>query len=246
MSVIVVLHQPQDIVNIALVVRAMKNFALRTLRLVQPAEYDTYRIEGIAHKTGDVLKRVTVFDALDEAVADCVHVVGFTARGRAAKRNVQRVRDAMNDVVAARRDGPVALVFGREDKGLSNAELDRCHRTATIPTNPDHSSMNLGQAFAIVAYEVFLAEASLPPLKAPRKEAPLVRHESLEHLFGAADTALGAIDFFKTRNPDIVMRSVRELVHRVPMDEREAKLVTAMCVEVIRYLERAGVREVRR
>ena len=84
--IVVVLHEPQDLVNIAHVVRAMKNFGFRDLRLVTPREYDAYRIEGIAHQTQDVLARVARFDRLDEALADCVHVIGFTARGRTAKR----------------------------------------------------------------------------------------------------------------------------------------------------------------
>src|SRR5687767_7254238 len=91
---IVVLHEPQDLVNIAHVVRSMKNFGLKDLRLVRPAEYDAYRVEGIAHQTQDILGRVRVFDELAEALADCVHVVGFTARGRTAKRNVRRPTEA--------------------------------------------------------------------------------------------------------------------------------------------------------
>ena len=137
MNLVVVLHQPQDLVNIATVIRAMKNFALRNLRLVEPAVFDQHRIEGIAHKTGDILKRVELFDDLDEALADCTHVVGLTARGRTAKRNVQLPRTAAGEIIDAAEQGQVALLFGREDKGLSNAELDRCHRSVTIPTNPD-------------------------------------------------------------------------------------------------------------
>src|SRR6267378_5990842 len=114
----VVLHEPQDLVNIAHVVRGMKNFGLRDLRLVNPREYEAYRVEGIAHQTQDVLARVRVVPALEDALADCVHVVGFTARGRTAKRNLQRPRDAAAEVVALADSGPVALLFGREDKGL--------------------------------------------------------------------------------------------------------------------------------
>lgn len=243
MSLVVILHESQDLVNVALVVRAMKNFGLRDLRLVRPAEYDTHRIAGIAHQTGDVVRRVRLFDDLDAALADCRFVVGFTARGRAAKRNALRVRDAVPEIRARSAEGRTALVFGREDKGLSNAELDRCHRAATIPANPQHSSLNLGQAFAVVAYEVFAA-GDLPPLKTPRRGAPSARHESLERLFHDARAALDAIEFFKTRNGQIVMRTLRDLVHRTPLDEREVKLVRAMCLEVLRYLERTGVREV--
>jgi tRNA C32,U32 (ribose-2'-O)-methylase TrmJ len=97
MSVLVVLHQPQDLVNIAHVVRVMKNFGFRDLRLVAPREYDAYRVEGIAHQTADVLARVKVVDTLDEALGDCVHVVGFTARGRTAKRRPKLRRRPRRD-----------------------------------------------------------------------------------------------------------------------------------------------------
>ena len=80
MNVVVVLHEPQDLVNIAAVVRAMKNFGLRDLRLVQPAEYDTFRIEGIAHNTADLLKRVVRCETLEEALADCHFVAGGACR----------------------------------------------------------------------------------------------------------------------------------------------------------------------
>src|SRR5947209_18445564 len=116
MSVIVVLDHPQDLVNIAHVVRGMKNFGLRDLRLVNPREYEAYRIEGIAHQTQDVLAHVRTYPSFADALADCVHVVGFTARGRTAKRNLQRPRDAAIEVMSLAEGGPVALLFGREDK----------------------------------------------------------------------------------------------------------------------------------
>src|SRR5882672_12561434 len=139
----VVLHEPQDLVNIAHVVRGMKNFGLRDLRLVNPREYEAYRVEGIAHQTQDVLARVQTFTALEDALADAVHIVGFTARGRTAKRNLQRPRDAAGEVVALGDQETVALLFGREDKGLSNEALDRCHRIVTIPSDPAYASLNL-------------------------------------------------------------------------------------------------------
>src|SRR2546425_240275 len=94
MSVVVVLHEPQELVNIAHVVRALKNFGFRDLRLVRPREYDAFRVEGIAHQTQDILARVTQHERLEDALADCVHVVGFTSRGRSAKRNQQHPRPA--------------------------------------------------------------------------------------------------------------------------------------------------------
>ena len=240
--IVVVLHEPQDLVNIAHVVRGMKNFGVRDLRLVRPREYEAYRVEGIAHQTQDVLARVRTFDSLEEALADCVHIVGFTARGRTAKRNLQRPRDAAEEVLALAAGGaggPVALLFGREDKGLSNDALDRCHRVVTIPSDPSYASLNLGHAVIIMLYELALAKgADDCPFKAPRRPSEPAEAAELERLFVDVARALQAIEFFKTRNADGVMRTMREIAHRAPLDAREVKLLRAIAIEVTKYGER--------
>ncbi|HEX4575526.1 MAG TPA: TrmJ/YjtD family RNA methyltransferase [Gemmatimonadales bacterium] len=235
----VVLDEPQELVNIAHVVRALKNFGFRDLRLVRPREYDAYRIEGIAHQTQDILARVAQFDQRDEALADAVHVVGFTARGRSAKRNVQRPRAAAAEILARAESGPVALMFGREDKGLPNAALDRCHRVVTMPTEPAYPSLNLAHAVVLMLYELALARgAEAQPFKAPRREGPPATGEDLERLVGDVEAALRVIEFFKTRQAENVLRTVREVMHRTPLDAREAKLLRAMAIEVVKYGER--------
>ena len=237
---IVILDHPQELVNIAHVVRAMKNFAVRDLRLVEPVEYDAYRIEGIAHRSGDVLKRVRTFASLNEAIADCVHVVAFSARGRTAKRNVQRPREAAAEIVALAEQGTVALLFGREDKGLSNDDLDRAHRVCVIPTDDAYPSMNLGHAVAVMLYELSLARGSeAQPVKAPRRNAPPAEAALLEQLHADIEKALDAIEFFKTREKELIMRTVRNVVQRVPMDQREAKLLRAMAIETAKRIERS-------
>src|SRR2546425_3577283 len=221
MSIVVVLNRTEDLVNIAGVVRAMKNFDLKDLRLVAPVDYDPYRIEGIAHNTGDLLKRVRRCDGLEEALADGVHVVGMTARQRSAKRNVQRPREAAPEILAAATLGTVVILLGPEDTGLLNDELDRCHRIVTIPTNARYASLNLTQAFTVMAYELLLARG-VPAFKRARREAPPPTQEEFERLFGDAERALAPIDFFKTRQREGVMRTLREVVHRTPLDQREA------------------------
>src|SRR5438034_773346 len=221
MTVAVVLHEPQDLVNIAHVVRALKNFGFHDLRLVSPREYDPYRVEGIAHQTQDVLARVARFDRLEDALLDCVHVVGFTARGRAAKRSLQRPREAAAEILTRGEGGPVALLFGREDKGLPNDALDRCHRVVTIPTSPAYPSLNLAHAVVLMLYELALARGDEQrPFKAPRRKGPPVTVDDLERLFADAEAALRAIDFFKTRQVEGVMRTLREVIHRTPLDQR--------------------------
>lgn len=235
----VVLHEPQELVNVAHVIRAMKNFGFSDLRLVQPREYDAVRIEGIAHQTHDVLSRVVCVESLDAALADCVHVVGFTARGRSAKRNLQRPREAAAESVAATAGGPVALVFGREDKGLTNQALDRCHRVVTIPTTPSYASLNLAHAVVLMLYELALTlGAGTLAFKPPRRPAETSRVDELERLFADAERALDAIGFFKTREREHILRTLREIGHRVPLDQREAKLLRAMAIEVVKHSER--------
>ena len=239
--VTVVLAEPQELVNVAHVVRAMKNFGVRDLSLVAPAEYDPYRIEGIAHRSADLLKRVRVFATLDQALADCVHVAGFTARGRTAKRNVQRPREAAAEIAAMSGTARVALLFGREDKGLSNEALDRCHRIVTIPTEPDYPSLNLAHAVTLMLYELALARgAGDRPLKPPRRRAGPATVAQLEQLFVDAEATLDAAGFFKTHQRAGILRTLREVAHRTPMDEREAKLIRAMLIEARKALGRRG------
>lgn len=236
---ILVLVEPQDIVNIASVVRLGANFLVDGIRLVSPEVYDPYRIEGIAHNTADMVDRVEIYRTFDEAIRDCVHVIGLTARERAAKRRTIGPREAAVELVERRPSGPVAVVVGREDKGLTNYELDMCHALTVIPTNPGYRSLNLAQAVGIVTYELWQARTGgRVHRKPPRRSAGPAPSEMMERLFADWLNALSSIDFFKTRQPDLVMRSLREVFFRANLDEREAALIRAMGIEVGKYLDR--------
>lgn len=240
--ILAVLQEPQDIVNIASAVRIAKNFALDGLRLVKPAVFDPYRIEGVAHNTADFIARIGHFETLDAALADCVWTVGLTARGRAAKRTVIRPREAAQELVRRSAEGPVAFVAGREDKGMTNEELDQCQALVTIPVSPEYKSLNLAQAVAILSYETWLARGGeAQPLKLHRHVADPAVQDQLERVFQDWERALWAIEFFKTRQPDTVMRGIREVLYRSGMDAREAALFRAIGIEIRRFLERSGV-----
>ena len=239
-SVCVVLHEPQDPVNIAATVRAMKNMGIERLRLVRPIHYEANRIEGVAHDTREIVDRIRHFDDLDEALADCVHVAGFTARRRAAKRTIVEPRRAANALLARAADGPVAVLFGREDAGLPNDALDRCHVVVTIPTTA-HASLNLAQAVLVALYELHVAAGDASrSLAPPRDDAPPATAAQFERLYADIERALLSIDFFKTRYPEHILRSVRSLAVRAAPDAREIELVRAMAIEVVRALARAG------
>jgi TrmH family RNA methyltransferase len=237
-SVVVVLYEPQDPVNIAATIRAMKNMGVSTLRLVNPVEYEAVRLEGIAHGTMDLIERIEHFDSFDEAVADCVRVVGFTARRRAAKLRLVDPKAAAAELLELATDGRVALVFGREDSGLPNEILDRVHAAVTIPTT-NHASLNLAQAVLIGLYELHLAAADATrTLAPPRKDAPPSTNEQYEQFFVDAERSLTAIQFFKTRYPEHIMRTFRSLTFRAAPNARELSLMRAMAIEVVNFLHR--------
>ena len=239
--VIVVLHEPQDPVNIAATIRAMKNMGVAKLRLVRPPLYDVDRLEGIAHNTRDVIDDIRVFTDFDAAVEDCVRLVAFTARRRSAKWRVIDPKVAAVELLDAAAEGPVAMVFGREDSGLPNEIIDRAHAAVIIPTT-EHASMNLAQAVLIGLYELHLAAGDASRFLAPpRKDAPASTQAQLEQYFADAERSLEAIQFFKTRQRALIMRTLRSLTVRAAPDARELSLIRAMAIEVVRYLERRGV-----
>ena len=237
-AVAVVLHEPQDPVNIAATVRAMKNMGVSDLRLVRPVAYEAHRLEGIAHGTRDLIETIKHYDTFDDAVADCVYLAGFTARRRAAKWRVIAPKQAAEELLSAAENGGVALVFGREDSGLPNEILDRVHTTVVIPTT-QHSSMNLAQAVLIALYELHLASGDATrAIAPPRKDSPAATEAQLEQYFSDVQRSLQAIEFFKTRQMEHIMRTMRSLTVRAAPDARELSLIRAMAIEVIRYMER--------
>jgi tRNA/rRNA methyltransferase len=234
-QIIVILNRPQKLVNIGGVVRAMKNMGLRRLRLVAPAAFDPYDIAGIAHRSDDILATLAILPDLDTALADTTFVVGTTARQRTSLPS-NTPRSIAPELLARAAQGPVALLFGPEDNGLTNSELDRCHQLVTIPTDPAYPSLNLAQALLLLAYELRMAEVAPPPAA---RRLPPATNAQLEGLFGVAEQALWDVAFFKTEQAERMMRTLRDLIHRANPDTQEAALLTAMAREISHFARRA-------
>ena len=239
MRISIVLHEPQDLVNIAAAVRAMANMGLRRLTVVNPAEFDPWRITGIAHRTEHIVESVERAGSLEEALAGATYVVGTSARPRTAQRNYRRPRDLAPRILRRAEEGSVAIVFGREDRGLSNDALDRCDEVMVIPTAQEYSSLNLAQAVLLIAYELFLAGAgeaeSLPVGK--RSLGPAT-HAEMEEMFGALEQGLDGVDFFKVRKAESVMRTIRTVFGRTTLDAHEARLIRSVGYEVRNRVDR--------
>ena len=226
-AITVVLVEPQDDINIGTTVRACKNFGIRDIRLVNPASADPRKILISAPKAEDLIDAITHHDTLEDALFDCAMVLGATARSRRNKRLYLEPRGAAAEAVEVAKTARVAVIFGREDSGLPNEALDRCNALITVPTNPDYSSLNLGQAVLLMAWELFRAATDAP---ITRPQAQLVRADSehapatyaaIERMFKHAESALTEIDFLKESSSEHMM-SV--LLLRSGLDEREVAI----------------------
>ncbi len=245
-EVVVVLVEPQDDINIGTALRAMRNFGVSTLRLVRPASADPGKICISAPRCEDVVGDIERYQDLDAALEDCVLTLGMTARRRSATWKVLEPRQAARTVLRETAPGRVAILFGREDSGLDNACLDRCHAMVTVPTNPDYSSLNLGQAVTLLMWELSREAQGI------EEGQGLEKHEAesefdkaamggVERMFERAEAALEAIEFFKSDGREHIMRSVRSVFLRARLDTRELAIWHGIFKEVMAYMERQGI-----
>jgi TrmH family RNA methyltransferase len=240
-NVVVVLDHPKDVVNIAGVVRVMMNFGIPSLRLVNPDEFDEYRIGGIAHRSGHITGATTLHETLEDAVSDVSFIVGTTARARTAGRAYVRPREAAARVSQRAKEGKVAILLGREDRGLTNEGLDLCHAVTIIPTDPEYSSLNLAQACLLLSYELFMAaDGGDEALPVGRRATRPPNQEELEKTFEVLGEGLRRIEFYKAREPAAVMRTLRTIIMRAEPDLRETKLLRAIGYEIGHFIDRSG------
>jgi TrmH family RNA methyltransferase len=210
--------------NIGAVARAMKNMCLEDLALVQPQQFPHADATARASGADDVLARARVYDALDPALADCRLVFGASARPRSIAWPQVTPRQCADEASIAAASGNVAIVFGREHSGLTNDELDRCHKLVTIPCNPDYSSLNIAAAVQVITYELLLAAGNI---EAPQsiEDRRLVTGAEREGFFNHLEATLEQLEFIGKSNPRLVMRRLRRLYNRVEMDENELNIL---------------------
>ena len=232
-NIIIVLDNPKHLVNIAGVVRVMMNMGISQLRLVNPSNYDIHRIDGIAHRSRQLAETAQIYSTLTEALADTTFIVGTTARPRTAQRNYSKPRDIAPKIIQKTIQGSVALVFGKEDRGLTNEGLDLCHQLAIIPTATEHPSLNLAQACLVLCYEIQLAcQKDTPPPLGKRNAGP-ANHKDVEEMHLALKQGLHQMGFFKgDRHPESILRMLRTLLSRAEPDLRETRLVRAIGFEM--------------
>lgn len=239
--------------NIGAVARAMKNMGLGNLWLVNPASFPDETSYARSSGASGVLDHARVVSSLDEAIEDCVLVMGTSARGRKVPWPVMSPTDAARQVGEYQGRGQVALVFGRESNGLSNEELQRCHVHIHIPTNPDYSSLNVAMAVQVMCYEIRMEylrglensenNPQLNPITAPGDtgwDVPAATVSELEGFFAHLETTLAEIDFHRRDNPRQLMTRLRRLYQRARPDQMEVNILRGILTAVQKSTSASG------
>jgi tRNA/rRNA methyltransferase len=235
----VVLVEPQHAGNIGGVARAMKNMALSRLVLVNPADHLSMEARMMAMHAFDILQRAQVVSSLSEALADAGYVLGTTRRlgkSRQAQHTPRSIAPLILELAAS---NPVALVFGREDSGLTNDELTQCHELISIPAHPTFGSLNLAQAVLLVCYELYVTTASqpLPPL--PR----LATVAELERLYTRMQEVLRRVGFLHGSHPDRMMGYFRRFFARYGLKSRDVRIFLGVFRQIEWYISRCGAED---
>lgn len=231
--------------NIGMAARACANMGASRLVLVQPERWVYEKAAPLATGQGRAfLDHIEICSSLGEALKKQTHAFGCTARTGGWRQDVMPPGKAARlinelDAQGETEEGPaVALVFGPEDAGLANSEIELCSHLVTIPTAPETASLNLAQAVLILLYECFTASLrhSYHPEKSPkqRRQSRLSTVEEQEILFTQLQTALQHIEFLPEKNPEWFMRPLRRFLRKAALQRHEFDILMGICRKMLR------------
>lgn len=230
--------------NIGAAARAMKNMGLSELCLVEPKLFPHPDAIARSSRADDILETALVVESLEEAVADCQLVVGTSARGRHIPWPIVNPRELSAQVSERLSKTPdvfkVAILFGREDRGLTNEELHACHLHVHIPTNPDFSSLNVGAAVQVIAYELRMVLQESVVDEAPQWgvdwDIELADQKEIELMFNHLEQTLIEIKFLEPDNPRQLMTRLRRLLLRAVPDKVEVNIIRGILTKINRSI----------
>jgi len=227
-NIAVVLCGPRYPENIGAAARSMRNMGLSSLLVVKPRQLDMTRVRKMAtHAAGRVVEQMLLFDSLDEALAPFNFVVGTTARLGRQRQVISNPAELALKLVPISQTNRVALLFGPEDRGLSNEDLRRCHWLVNIPTS-DFSSINLAQAVMIICYELHRAVDKSKGEFVPQ----LANRHQLDGMYEQLKDILLRIDYIKPDNPDYWMNRLRHFFTRMQLRAREVSIIRGICRQI--------------
>ena len=222
--------------NIGATARAMKNMGIVNMALVEPKEFPsdiaTYRSKAAK----DVLENAEVFDTLKMAISDCELVIGTSARERKVPWPILNPKDASQEVSKGSLNNKVAVVFGREDRGLTNEELGLCNLHVHIPTDPEYSSLNLSQAVQIMVYEIRSAILENEGNDG-NWDVEFADNDQTERLISHMDELMQEVDFYEIDNPRKLLLRVRRFFKRSRLDVMEVNIFRGLFAAIQKKLK---------
>ena len=232
--VAIVLVRPRFPENVGAAARAMKNMGIHRLIVVKPENYDLPRVLKMAtHVAADIVSNVWITESLKEALSDFHMVIGATARLGGERGVVHPPDDIARRLIPVSQENSIAVVFGPEDRGLSNDDIRLCHELVNIPT-ADFSSLNLAQAVMVLCYELFTAGIPESAVKAPRLAT---RHE-LDGMYDQLRDVLVRINYINPENPDYWMNKIRRFLTRVQLRAGDVSIIRGICRQIDWYGEK--------
>ncbi len=230
-NVTIVLQRPRFPENIGSAARAMTNMGIGKLVVVSPEDCDLTRICRLAtHAALEVVEKMEVCSDLKSALEPFQYVVGTTARLGGQRKLTTGPDNLARELVSISAANRVAIVFGPEDRGLTNAELRLCHRLVTIPT-ADFASLNLAQAVMVVCYELFRTRNDEPPALTPR----LATRFELDGMYDQVKDILIKINYIQPQNPDYWMNKLRHFFSRLQLRAGEVSIIRGICRQIDWY-----------
>jgi tRNA/rRNA methyltransferase len=231
-NVTIVLNRPKFAGNVGSVARCAKNMGIKRLVVVGNRTLAQDEVRQMAtHFADDVVQGIRHCDRLEDALADFEYVVGTTGRKGAARGpfiTPRRIAEVLRDIS---RNNEVALLFGSEDSGLTNADLRLCQAVVAIPT-AGFKSLNLSHAVMILCYELFVAAGETPAGFHPR----LASSQEVEGMYRHLQEVLSELGFLNPQNPDYWMTHIRRLLSRTTLQSQEVKIIRGICRQITWYV----------
>jgi tRNA (cytidine32/uridine32-2'-O)-methyltransferase len=222
--------------NIGSVARAMKTMGLAELYLVDPLKFPDPKAVELASNAGEVLENAVVVDTLDEALQDCRLVIGTSTRSRTIPWPMLTPREFAAKARAESANTKIAVLFGREQSGLTNEELHRCHFHIQIPSNPEYSSLNLAAAVQVIAYELYVASTATDVVAEPW-DYEWATAEQMESFYAHLAIVLLEIKFLNPAAPRQLLPRLRRLFNRARVDVMEMNILRGVLAAVQKYIK---------
>ena len=226
----IVLIQTSHPGNIGSAARAMKTMGLSEFYLVRPKSFPDDQAVAMSSNATDILDKAVVVETIEEALVDCRLVVGTSARyERTLQWELLEPRACSEKLVEQAQTGKVAVLFGRENSGLTNEELAMCHFLVHVPTNPDYSSLNVASAVQILSYECRVAHLSKQKNESTKTEKEeTVTADVMEGYYKHLETSMIESGFLDPENPKHLMTRLRRLYGRVRITPSELNILRGM------------------